>query len=241
MTPDLQGKVALVTGAGRGIGKTISLSLGNAGAHVVVSARTVKEIESVKNEIIQNGGKATAIQADISSENSIISLFENIADNLGTLDILINNAGIGYFGEVVDFPISDYDKIMNLNARGTFICCQQALKIMIPQKSGYIINIDSASGIKGYLKHAAYAASKHAVMGFTKTLALESQEHNIRVSAILPGGVDTELIGEARPDIKKGDLIQTEDIALTVLYLLSISDFASVDQVIIRRRSKAPF
>ncbi len=112
---------------------------------------------------------------------------------------------------------------------------------MIPQKSGYIINISSVQGVKAYRQQSIYAASKHAVMGMSKALAAEVQEHNIRISAILPGGVDTDLISDARPDLDRSILIKPEDIAQTVLYLLSLSDRAMVDQVMVRRFTSTQF
>jgi len=241
MTVNLGGSVALVTGSGRGIGKSISIALAEAGARVILCARTFEEIKALETEIVGNGHKATAIKADISEEDDVKKLFGSVRSEFGRLDILVNNAGIGIFGEVVDFPIDQLDKILKTNVRGTFLCCQHAVKIMIPQKSGYIFNISSVAGVKGYPNHAAYAASKHAVMGITKTLANEVNDHGIRVSAILPGGVDTELIRSARPDIDHSNLIKPEDVSLTVLYLLSLSESSAVDQIQIRRRSKDPF
>jgi len=102
-----------------------------------------------------------------------------IADRYGKIDILVNNAGIGRFGSIAGFNISEFDELMAVNLRGTFLCCQQALKLMIPQKSGYIINISSVVGLKGYPNQAAYTASKHGIMGLTKSLAIEAREYNI--------------------------------------------------------------
>lgn len=241
MSPHLDGKIALVTGAGRGIGRSISLALADAGAQVVVCARTVRQIEEVEQEIIRAGGKAILIPADISDEKDVNLLFEKIDTAFNKLDIIVNNAGIGIFKEVVDLPIGDFDQVMSVNLRGTFLCCQRAMRAMIPNKNGYIINIASVAGFRGYPRQSAYCASKHGIMGFTKALSIEAQKHNIRVSAILPGSVDTELIAYARPDIEKVDLIRPEDIALTVIFMLSLSDHAAVDQIYIRRRNSDPF
>jgi NAD(P)-dependent dehydrogenase (short-subunit alcohol dehydrogenase family) len=241
MHPDLHNTVALVTGAGRGIGRSISLALAEAGAFVVLTARTSQQLEKVKDVIKEQGGRAAVIPADMAVENDINELFDKIRNEFGQLDVLINNAGIGIYGEVVDFPVESFDKICAVNLRGTFLCCQQAMKLMIPRKSGYIINISSVVGFKGYQSQAAYSASKHGVMGITKSLAVEAQPYGIRVSAILPGGTDTELIRIARPDINPDDLIQLEDIDQTVLFLLSLSDRAAIDQIYIRRRKAAPF
>jgi len=241
MSLNLQGNISLVTGSSRGIGRSISIALADAGAHVVLAARSRNKLESVKAEISAHGGSATAAAADVSSEQEIIALFERIEEQFGGLDILVNNAGVGIWGKLVDFDMKDFDTLMNVNVRGMYLCCQRALKLMIPKKKGYIINISSVVGFKGYPKQSAYTASKHAVMGVTKSLAVEAQEHNICVSAILPGGVDTDFIGEARPDLDRSVLMPPEDIAHTVLYLLSLSNRAWVDQIHVRRRNSTPF
>jgi NAD(P)-dependent dehydrogenase (short-subunit alcohol dehydrogenase family) len=241
MALNLQGKAAVVTGAGRGIGRAISLALGRAGASVVVVARTMEQIESVANEITSARGKAIAIRADMAEEGDIRSLFDQVNERFGRLDVLVNNAGVGLFGPVAEFSAADFDRVVSVNLRGTFLCCRQAMRAMIPQGRGYIINISSVVGFKGYPNQAAYSAAKHGIMGLTKSLSVEAQQHGIRVSAVLPGGVDTDLIRAARPDLDTSVLMQPEDIAQTVMYLLSLSEQAAVDQIYIRRRTSQPF
>ena len=241
MNVDLSGQSALVTGAGRGIGRAIGSALASAGARVFLAARTTDQLESAAREIQQDGGTAVPVPTDLSNEEDIRFLFQRISDRTGGLDILVNNAGVGVFGPLAEFSSSDFDRVMRVNTKATFLCCQQAMRLMIPKRKGYIINISSVVGFKGYPNQAAYTASKHAVMGLTKSLAVEAQEHGIRVSAVLPGGVDTKMIAEARPDLDPKILLQPEDIAHTVLYLLSLSDRAAVDQIYIRRRGSQPF
>lgn len=241
MEPRLEGKVALVTGGGRGIGRAISKALAAAGAHVVVTARTQGQIDAVAKEIADAGGAAAAMAMDLAEESSVRRVFAAVRERLGRLDVLVNNAGIGLYGPVKDVPLEDLDRMVGVNLRGTFLCCQEAMRIMAPQKSGYIINISSVVGFKGYPKQAGYAATKHGVMGLTKSLAVEAQEHGIRTSAILPGGVDTAMVREARPDLDPAILLQPEDVAQAVLYLLSLSDRAAVDEIYIRRRTSQPF
>ncbi|GIK41662.1 MAG: 3-oxoacyl-ACP reductase [Chloroflexota bacterium] len=241
MSNPLTDKIALVTGAGRGIGRAISLALGGAGAHVVAAARTQVEIEAVAQEIEQAGGTASAWPVDLSSEAEIIALFDFIRQKFGRLDVLVNNAGMGLFGPLAEFASADLDRLYTINVRGVFLCCQQALRLMIPQAGGTIINISSVVGFKGYARQGGYTITKHALMGLTKTLALEAQPHGIRVSVISPGGVDTSMIGDARPDLDRSGLLQPEDIATTVLFLLSLSEQAAIDEIYIRRRGSAPF
>jgi NAD(P)-dependent dehydrogenase (short-subunit alcohol dehydrogenase family) len=236
----LAGKVALVTGAGRGIGRSVALRLAGLGATVVVSSRTDGEIKSTANEITESGGKSLAVKADVSLEREVEQLFARIDNEFGRLDVLINNAGIGLFGPLEEFPVAEFDRVIAVNLKGTFMCCQQAMQIMRPAGQGYIINISSVVGFKGYPGQSAYT-SKHGIMGLTKSLAVEAQEAGIRVSAILPGGVDTGMVRDARPDLESEGLLSPDDIAEAVEYLLSLSDRAAVDQIYIRRRSSQPF
>ena len=241
MSVELEGKVAVVTGAGRGIGRAISVALGRARAAVVVTARTAEQIDAAAREITDAGGQAVAIGADVAQESDICSLFDQVRQRFGRLDVLINNAGLGLFGLVEDLAAADFDQVVAVNLRGPFLCCREAMRMMIPQAGGTIINISSVVGFKGYPNQSAYAATKHGVMGLTKSLAAEAQKHGIRISAILPGGVYTDLIRAARPDLDPSVLMQPEDIAQTVMYLLSLSDNAAVDQIYIRRRASQPF
>jgi len=237
----LADQIALVTGAGRGIGRAIATALAHAGARVVAAARTASEIEQLAAKLNTQGHDVRAIPTDVSDGNSVAALFAQITQHYGRLDVLINNAGIGIYGPVVDFPAADFDRLMNTNVRGAFLCSQQALKLMIPRRSGYIVNISSVVGFKGYVNQGAYTATKHAIMGLTKVLAVEAQKHNIRVSVILPGGVDTNLVGDARPDLKREELLKPEDIADTVMFLLSLSGRAAIAQIYIRRRNSQPW
>lgn len=241
MHPDLNQKVAIVTGADRGIGKAIALALGRAHATVIVTARSTTELETIARQIRDQGAQALALPADLRDERDILNLFKQVRDRFGRLDLLINNAGVGKFGPTADFSMDDFDQVIATNLRGLFACCREALKLMLPARSGYIINIASVVGFKGYPRQAAYTASKHGVMGLTKSLAAEVSSQGIRVSAILPGGVDTSMVGDARPDLKRDELLAPEDVAASVLYLLSLSDRAAVDEIYIRRKTSAPF
>jgi 3-oxoacyl-[acyl-carrier protein] reductase len=241
MKADLAGKVALVTGAGRGIGRSISLSLADAGARVFLTSRTAGELEETARQIRARHGEAEYTAAEISAEAGVDAVFRELQQRFGRLDILVNNAGLGLSGAVADFPVAGLDTLMSVNVRGVFLCCQKAMRIMVPARRGYIINISSVVGFKGYANQAAYAASKHAVMGLTKALAVEAQPHGIRVSAVLPGAVDTGLMDALRPDLDKALLMKPDDVADAVLFLLSVSDSAAIDEIYIRRRTSAPF
>ena len=238
---NLSGKTAIVTGAGRGIGRAIAIMLAKHGAYVIVAARTETEIQETAELITHSDGKATQFVFNLADENSILSLFSFAIEKTGKIDILINNAGIGKFGLTHTFSSEDLQDLLDINVRGTYQCCREAMKNMIPQKSGAIINIASVVGFKGYPKQSAYTASKHAVVGMTKSLAAEAQDHNIRVSVINPGGTDTDLVRAARPGLDPSILMQPEDVARTVLFLLTLSDRCAIDEIYIRRRSSKPF
>ena len=239
--PDLTDRVAVVTGAGRGIGRAVALALGRAGARVVAAARTQAEIDATAKAVRDAGGRAEAMPVDLADEASVRGLFAAVRDRWTRLDVLVNNAGIGLYGPVETFPVEDLDRLVAVNLRGTFLCCQEAMRLMVPAGTGYIINVSSVVGFKGYPNQAGYTATKHAVMGLTKSLAVEAQEHGIRVSAILPGGVDTDMVRQARPDLDRSILLQPDDVAHAVLFLLSLSDRAAVDQIDVRRRTGQPF
>ena len=217
------------------------MALATKGIKVLLVARSEKLLIDLQNEINNSGGFAKAYPADLCKDDNVQDLFKNINNDFGKLDILINNAGMVKSGNIVDFSIDDFDMLIDINLRAVYFCCQQALKIMIPAEKGYIINLSSVVGFKGYPQQTAYSAAKHGVMGLTKALAAEVAEYGIRVSVILPGGVDTDLIREVRPDLDSSVLMQPEDIADTVLYLLELPERAIIDQIYIRRSKSSPF
>jgi len=230
-----------VTGAGRGIGRSIALALAQSGARLFLAARSADQLERVSREIASRGGEADCLAADLSRAEGVAAVFGALRRRYGGLDVLVNNAGLGMGGALIDFAEESLDTLMAVNVKGLFLCCQQAMRMMVPMRRGYIINISSVVGIKGYANQSAYAASKHAVMGITKSLAAEAQPNGIRVSVILPGAVDTDLIDALRPDLDKSALMKPEDVADAVVFLLSLSESAAVDEICIRRRLSAPF
>ena len=235
---DLSGQVAIVTGAGRGIGRAIAAALVENGATVVLAARTANQIEMTARELGEN---CVPVVTDIAQESLILELFGFVASRYKKLDILVNNAGIGLFGPFKEFSTENYDKILQINARGTYLCCREAMKLMAPARSGTIINISSVVGFKGYVDQSAYAASKHAVVGMTKSLVAEAQPYNVRVCMIHPGGTDTELVVDARPDLDRSVLMRPEDIAQGALFLLGLPERCAVDELYIRRFNSKPF
>ena len=190
----LKDKVAIITGGGTGIGKAISLAFANEGAAVVVAARNPSRLEEVAKDIKSRGGKAKAIQTDISNHEQIKRMVAQTIDEFGQIDVLVNNAAAMYpnNADVVDMNLDNWHNTLKVNLTGTMLCSREVLKYMIPRRSGNIINISSVAGMSGVPKESPYAASKWGVIGLTETLAIEAGKHNIRVNCISPGATRTQ-------------------------------------------------
>jgi NADP-dependent 3-hydroxy acid dehydrogenase YdfG len=217
---NLHRRIALVTGAGRGVGKAISVSLAKAGCRVVLAARTRDQVEAVQNEILSQGGDALAIPTDLTMDEDIQRLVEESQAKWGAVDILINNAGWGKRAPVVGALLSDWDQTFRLNLRAPMVLAKALLPNMIAKREGAVINIGSVSGKTGEANGAAYSASKFGLIGFTQSLYEEVREHSIKVAVILPGFVDTPLIPPNR-QLDRSKMIQADDIAQTVLFVLT--------------------
>lgn len=190
----LQNKVAIVTGSGRGIGRAIALRFAEEGASVVVNSVHRENSDSVKNEIESRGGKAISVPCDISKAGSVDELFERTKQEYGGLDILVNNAGINIVKPAMEMPEADWDTILSINLRSIFVCSKAAAALMIPKRSGRIINISSIVGINPFPNRAPYATSKAGVIMLTRELATEWAKHNITVNAIAPGFILTDML-----------------------------------------------
>jgi 3-oxoacyl-[acyl-carrier protein] reductase len=216
----LDGRVALVTGAGRGIGKAVALALAQSGCRVALAARTISELEEVQREVERRGGVVRALPADLTHDDEIDKLVVGCRKNFGSVDILINNAGWGKRAAVVKAKIEDWDQTFRLNLRAPMILAQRLLPDMIAKGEGAVINIGSVSGKSGEANGAAYSASKFGLIGFTQSLYEEVREHGIKVSVILPGYVDTPLIPPNR-QLDRNKMMQADDIAQAVCYVLT--------------------
>ena len=241
ITGKLKNKIAIVTGANRGIGKAISIALAAEGATVILAARDETKLKEVRNLISQQGGNSHIIKFDLEKEDSIIKCTEQIKEKFGSLDILVNNAGITHSALLAETTTESFDKCIAVNARGPFILTRQILPLLEKAAPSFIINISSVVGVKGYPKQSAYTASKHALRGMTISLAEELKDSNIRVHLICPGGVDTDMVSQVRPDINKDELIAPHEIAELVLYLVTHTGNAVIDELHIRRASSSPW
>ncbi|MBL7017225.1 MAG: SDR family oxidoreductase [Kiritimatiellales bacterium] len=225
-------KTALVTGASRGIGAAIAIKLSELGYHLVLTGRDEQALAETKAAC----ASAQTVVADLAVPADVERLF----DSVKRVDLLINNAGVGIFDRIVDASLDDWKKVQQINVEGAFLCMQAAMRKMTAQGGGRIINISSVVGVKGYPEQAAYGASKHALLGLTKTAIEEGREANIRVHAICPGGVATEMIKQSRPDLTDfSAMIQPEDVADTVGYLDSLPVNITVDVIHLRRAASA--
>jgi len=223
----LSGKVALITGASRGIGKEIALELSRLGAEVFINYSSSDEkAEEVVNSIKNLGGKAHKLKFDVSKEDSVSLAFEEIIKINGTIDILINNAGITRDGLLMRMKSEQWDDVLNTNLKGVFLCTKYASKFMMKKRSGSIVNISSVVGIIGNPGQANYSAAKAGVIGFTKTCAKEFASRGINVNAIAPGFIETEMTEKLNTEeilkvIPLGKLGSCTQIANLVSFLVS--------------------
>jgi 3-oxoacyl-[acyl-carrier protein] reductase len=216
----LTGKVAVVTGAGRGIGRAIGVALGRAGARVVRAARSAAELRAVAEEIRGGNGDALDLPTDVTRDEELERLVQRTLKEWGSIDILVNNAGWGKTGPIVNAKPEDWDATLKVNLRAPMILTRLVLPAMLEKKGGAIINIGSISAKAGQANTAAYSASKFGLLGFTQSLFEEVREYGVKVSVILPGFVDTPLIPQNKR-VDRSKMIHPDDIAETVLYVLS--------------------
>lgn len=226
----LKNKIALITGAGRGIGRAIAIALAKEGAEVVINYNGSEErAKEVKQTIEENGGKASIYKCNVSDFVACEAMIKDIVKEYGHLDILVNNAGITKDGLIIKMKEEDFDSVLNVNLKGTFNTIRHSARQMLKQRSGKIINISSVSGILGNVGQANYAASKAGVIGLTKTMARELGSRGITVNAIAPGFVDTEMTEVLSEEIREnackqiilGRFGKPEDIANTAVFLAS--------------------
>ena len=226
----LENKVALVTGAGRGIGRAIAIALAKEGAEVIVNYNGSEErAKEVKQTIEENGGKASIYKCNVSDFEACETMIKDVVKEYGHLDILVNNAGITRDGLIMKMKEEDFDAVLNVNLKGTFNTIRHSVRQMLKQRCGKIINISSVSGILGNAGQANYAASKAGVIGLTKTMARELGSRGITVNAIAPGFVDTEMTEVLSEELKEnackqiilGRFGKPEDIANAAVFLAS--------------------
>ena len=221
---DLKNKNALIAGAGKGIGKAIAIALAKEGVNVILIARTQTDIDPLADEASNLGVKSLALAADVSDINSINSAVEKALAKFKTIDILINNAGIAAFGKFMELEPAEWEKIIQVNLMGTYYTTRAVIPNMIERQTGDIINISSTAGLNGNALTSAYSASKFAVLGLTDSLMQEMRKHNIRVSALTPSTVATDMAKDLNlTDGNPEKVMQSEDIAELLIAQLKLN------------------
>ena len=233
----LNEQVAVVTGAGRGIGAAIARKLAGLGAVVILCGRKRDPLESTAAEIGEAGGRAEVLPCDVTDLSSVEAAARHIDKTHGRADILVNNAGIGGFGGPLhEMPPESWDAVLNTNLRGVYYCIRSFAPMMIRAKNGHIINISSLAGKNPLPNGAAYAASKWGLNGLSYSVAEELRTHNIRVSVVCPGSVDTELSPHTGKDSKK--MLRPEDVAHVVAMLVTQAPQSFVSEILLRPTMK---
>src|SRR2546425_6858141 len=231
----IEHQVAVVTGAGRGIGRAIAVELGKLGARVVLAARRGTDVEETARTI---GSSASVIPTDVRKKGELHKLFEQGATAFGPVDILVNAAGLGIFGPVTDFKDEDFEILIETNLRGIFFACRFVLPSMIERKKGHIINVASIAGKVGSANRAVYCASKFGVVGFTESLAEEVRQHGIRASVICPGSTDTQFSSRESSAKARDRMLRPADVAHAVRMIVTQEPNSFISEIIMRPTQK---
>lgn len=238
----LKGKTVMITGASGGIGRELSVRLAKIGANLILfGGKNLEKLNKTAELVKEFGVKVKTVGGDITDEKFIEDNFLASVNEFDSLDVLINNAGLSFNANVENTPLETFDKIMNINVRAPFMLIQKALPLLKESNRASIINIASVVAHNGYPYQSAYTASKHALLGLTKSLASEVYRDGIRVHAISPGGVFTDMIKVSRPDLTDEGMILPSEIADIVEFLLKNRGNAVIDEIIVHRIGKEPF
>jgi 3-oxoacyl-[acyl-carrier protein] reductase len=235
-----KGKVAIITGASLGIGRAIALAFASKGMKVVLAARNKENLQAVAEKIRSEGGEALVCVTDVTEEEQVRNLIETTVGYYGTIDVLVNNAGVGRFKLIQDFSLEDYDFMFDVNVKGLFLCTKHAVPHLLEKgqkEKGKIINIASIAGKTGFKYGTLYSATKFAVVGFTWSLREDLKEKGIAVSTICPGGVNTGFGDAPKSDFVEFAL-EPEDVAHAAIFLVEESDTANTRELELKPRYK---
>ena len=227
----LAGQVALVTGAGRGIGRAVAIVLARAGASVALAARSADELEGVAREIHNGGGRALVVPTDVRQEAAVEALARGTLAEWGRVDVLVNAAGLATFAPVTDSKLDDWDQILAVNLRGAVLCCRAVLPAMIAQRRGTIINIGSVVTSRTLTGSAAYTASKYGLLGFSRVLAEEMRPHRVRVGVLSAGATDTPLWDTMPGAPARDRMLRADQVAEAALLMASLDPNATLEEL----------
>lgn len=236
----LKNKVIIVTGGGRGIGRSAAVSLAANGAKVAVIAKTEAEVNSTVKEILKKGYDAHPIVTDVSDEIQVKEMVKEVNERFGVVDVLINNAAVAIVNSLADSRTEDWDLTMAVNLRGTFLCAREVIGPMMERRSGKIINISSRAGREPFANFTAYCTSKYGIIGFTESLAVEMSKYNVFVNVVCPDRVVTKMSTGTIPDGDYSDWLKPEDLA-DLFVFLSSDESKSVNGAIIHAYGFAGF
>lgn len=238
----LKDKIVLITGAGGGIGSETAIELARLGAKVILfGGRNIDKMQQTASQIILNGGVCKVVGGALTDMNELEKAFSKAVDGENKIDILINNAGVAHNDKFETVTQELFDKIMQINVKVPYFLTQKALPYLKKSDSATIINIASVVAHAGYENQSVYTASKHALLGFTKALAVELHKENVRVHAISPGGVYTDMIKVSRPDLSSEGMIMPKDIVDIIVFILTHRSNAVIDEILVHRVGKQPF
>jgi NADP-dependent 3-hydroxy acid dehydrogenase YdfG len=227
----LQGQVAIVTGAGRGIGHAVATALAREGAAVVLAARTRQQLAATAAAIRESGGAALAIPTDVTQDAAVEAMVEQAIAELGRIDILVTAAGTASFGPVVGTKPADWDPILAVNLRAVMVCCRAVLPVMIRQRRGTIINVASVAAQRPIPGAAVYTATKAGVVGFSRVLAEELRAEGVRVGVLVPGAVDTPLWDTIPNSPDRSRMLRPEDVARAAVLMASLPPGAALEEL----------
>ena len=233
---DLKDKVVLITGASKGIGKITSIAMAKKQAKLAIAARTSHLLDETAKEIEKAGSSVFTYAGDLTQENQLDQFIKSAVAHFGKIDILVNNAGIGHFGKIGELSIDKWDEMFNLNIRSVFLITQKALPFLRKQGESVIVNVASLAGKNFFVGGGGYAATKHALVGFSRCLMLEERGNGVRVLTLCPGSVDTHFFDgrENEDEIRKKRILHAEDVAQTIIGMIELPQHALVSEIDIR-------
>jgi len=235
----LDGLVMLVTGGGSGLGREVALQAAKLGAKVAIVDTHAERLETTRADVAEIAGDCLAVREDVTSEAGVSGLIERIIGTWGQLDTVVNSAGVYYFGPITDTPLAEFDRVYNVNVRGLYLVCREAAKVMLPRKSGHLINVASIAAERGVLHESVYSSSKWAVRGLGACLALELGPEGIRVSTVFPGGMDTTF-WEHDPRLQSGEwdranMLQGSEVAEAIVQIASLPPGVAIKEALVYR------